>query len=75
VVDRLLGDIPPGHLVPGHVTYVVDRDVEPPERGEGRIGQGPDRIPAGDVRLDQGGLAAGLLDPLAVCSAPSRERL
>jgi hypothetical protein len=64
VIDRLLGDVPPGHLVPGHVTHVVDRDVEPPERGEGRVGHGPDRVPAGDVRLDQGGLAAGLLDPL-----------
>jgi len=51
-------------LVPGHVTHVVDRHVERPNAANAASAMA--RIASQLVmsRLDQGGLAAGLLDPL-----------
>jgi hypothetical protein len=63
-------------VMPGlNVTHIVDRDVEPPERGGRRVGHGPDPVPAGDVRLDQRPWLPACSIRLSVCSAPSRERL
>src|SRR3984957_12247042 len=62
VVDRLLGDVPPRHLLARHVPHVFDQHVEPPEVVEYQVGHGLDLRPVGDVGPHEEGLAPRGLD-------------
>jgi hypothetical protein len=63
VVDGLLGDVPPGHLLAGHVADVVDDRVDAAELGERGVGQGRHLGPGGDVGLQEDGVGALRADP------------
>ena len=58
VVDRLLGDVPPRHLLARDVADVVDQHVDLAERLERGVGHRRDLRPLDDVGLQQHGLGA-----------------
>ena len=62
VVDGLLGEVPPGHLVARHVTGVVDQHVQPAEAVEDLLGHTDHVRVDGDVGLYGERLTADVLD-------------
>ena len=58
VVDRLLGDVAPRHLLARDVADVVHQDVDAAELFEGGVGHRLDLCPVDDVGLQQDGGAA-----------------
>ncbi len=53
VVDRLLGDVAPGHLLAGDVADVVDQHVDAVQPVERGVGHRLDLLPVDDVGLEQ----------------------